>query len=687
MLFDGLRFQHWRSELRPDGIVLLTLDRADAPVNAIAQAVLDELEQIVERIAIEKPKGVVIHSGKPGGFAPGADIREFQGFDATGSVEDVLRRGQRIYQKLASLSVPTVAAIHGHCMGGGTELALACRYRVASNSDTTRIGLPEVKLGIYPGWGGSVRLPRLIGAPAAMDLMLSGRTLSARAALTMGIVDKLAEPALLLDVAIALAGRRTARPFKFRMLGLTTNTWIARQILAPMLARQVARKARKEHYPAPYALIATWKRSGGGSIGTQLKAEARSVAKLAKTDTARNLIRVYFLQERLKGRGGKDGVDRNGGIRHVHVIGAGVMGGDIAAWCAYKGFDVTLQDREMHLIEPALQRADALFAKKVKDEGKRTETRARLQADVSGMGVAKAQLVIEAIHENLEAKRELLDRVEPQLAPDALMTSNTSSIPLDALGEQLLQPDRFAGLHYFNPVALMPLVEVVRHADMAPATEQRLAAFCRAIDKLPVPVAGTPGFLVNRILMPYMMEAMTAYSEGIPGPVIDKAALKFGMPMGPIELADTVGLDVAASVGKILAEFLNLPVPNGLEEKLGANQRGRKDGQGFYKWENGKAVKPEVPAGYQVPADLEDRLILPLLNESVAALHDGVVADADLLDAGVIFGTGFAPFRGGPINYIRSAGPDALLAKLQALQTRHGDRFAPRPGWDSQALR
>jgi 3-hydroxyacyl-CoA dehydrogenase/enoyl-CoA hydratase/3-hydroxybutyryl-CoA epimerase len=295
--------------------------------------------------------------------------------------------------------------------------------------------------------------------------------------------------------------------------------------------------------------------------------------------------------------------------------------------------------------------------------------------------------VIEAIYENLDAKHELLDRIEPQLAPDALITSNTSSIPLDALGANLLQPERFAGLHYFNPVALMPLVEIVRHADMAPATEQRLAAFCRAIDKLPVPVAGTPGFLVNRILMPYMMEAMTAYNEGIPGPVIDKAALKFGMPMGPIELADTVGLDVAASVGKILAEFLNLPVPNGLEDKLSANQRGRKDGQGFYKWESGKAVKPEVPAGYQIPADLEDRLILPLLNESVAALHEGVVADADLLDAGVIFGTGFAPFRGGPISYIRSVGADALVAKLQGLQAKYGERFAARPGWNSAALR
>ncbi len=685
MLFDGLRFRHWQPELRPDGIMLLTLDRADAPVNAIAQAVLDELEQIIERLDIEKPKAVIIRSAKPGGFAPGADIKEFQSFDAAGRVEDVLRRGQSIYQKLSNLPIPTVAAIHGHCMGGGTELALACRYRVASSAANTRIGLPEIKLGIYPGWGGSARLPRLIGAPAAMDLMLTGRTVSAQAALAMGLVDKLAEPAALLDVATAIAQRGAVRPFKTRLLGWATNTWLARQILAPILVKQVARKARKEHYPAPFALIETWRRTNGG-VDARLKAEARSVAKLSRTDTARNLIRVYFLQERLKGLGGKDGIDKSGGIKRVHVIGAGVMGGDIAAWCAYKGFDVTLQDRELQYIEPALKRASDLYAKKIKDEGKRAETNARLRADVIGSGVAEADLVIEAIYENLEAKQELLDRVEKQLKPDALMTSNTSSIPLDALSAKIAQPGRFAGLHYFNPVALMPLVEIVRHKGVAAETGQRLATFCRAIDKLPVPVAGTPGFLVNRILMPYMMEAMTAYAEGIPGPVIDKAAVKFGMPMGPIELADTVGLDVAASVGKILAEFLKLPTPAGLEEKLSANHRGRKDGQGFYKWENGKAVKPEVPADYQAPADLEDRLILPLLNESVAALHDGVVADADLLDAGVIFGTGFAPFRGGPINYVRSVGTYALLAKLHLLQAKYGDRFAARAGWDSQAL-
>jgi 3-hydroxyacyl-CoA dehydrogenase/enoyl-CoA hydratase/3-hydroxybutyryl-CoA epimerase len=273
------------------------------------------------------------------------------------------------------------------------------------------------------------------------------------------------------------------------------------------------------------------------------------------------------------------------------------------------------------------------------------------------------------------------------VAVNALLTTNTSSIPLEELRGHIARPAQFAGLHYFNPVALMPLVEIVRHDAMSPQTEQRLAAFCKALDKLPVPVAGTPGFLVNRLLFPYMLEAALAYSEGIPGAVIDRAAVKYGMPMGPIELIDTVGLDVAYGVGQELAPFLGLAIPPALSQPPEAGKRGKKDGQGIYAWENGKARKPEVPKDYKVPADLEDRLILPLLNEAVAALHEGVVADADLLDAGVIFGTGYAPFRGGPIQTIRETGADVLLDRLKALQAKYGDRFAPRPGWDNPVLR
>jgi 3-hydroxyacyl-CoA dehydrogenase/enoyl-CoA hydratase/3-hydroxybutyryl-CoA epimerase len=677
---DGLHLRHWKTELRQDRVLVLSFDREGESVNTFGQDVLIELDSLLERIALEPPKALVLRSGKDKGFIAGADIREFQEFDRKGTIGDSIRRGQTIFQRIANLPFPTVAAIHGFCMGGGTEIALACRYRIASNDPSTRIGLPEVKLGIYPGWGGSVRLPRLIGAPAAMDIMLTGRTLSAASARALGVVDKVVDAVGLVEAAATLALKGADRPFKQNFMAWITNTWVARQILAPQMVKQVARKARKDHYPAPFALIETWRRSSG-STQQLLDAERRSVVKLAATPTARNLTRVFFLQERLKGLGGKDH-----GIAHVHVVGAGVMGGDIAAWAAYKGFDVTLQDREQRFIDTAMGRAQELFAKRVKDDSKRPEVAARLVSDLDGAGVAKADLLIEAIIERPDAKRDLYTSVEPRMKADALLTTNTSSIPLTELREHIARPTQFAGLHYFNPVAMMPLVEIIHHDGMAPETEKRLAAFCKAIDKLPVPVAGTPGFLVNRLLFPYMLEAATAYAEGIPAPIIDKAAVKFGMPMGPIELIDTVGLDVAVGVGAELAPFLGLPIPAALSAPPEAGKRGKKDGQGLYKWENGKAQKPEIPADYKAPDDLEDRLILPFLNEAVAALHDGVVADAELLDAGVIFGTGFAPFRGGPIQYIRDTGADVLVTKLQALQAKYGDRFAPRPGWDSPAL-
>ena len=679
--FAGLRLRHWRAQLRDDGALVLNFDRADAAVNAFSQDALIELDTALERIVIDPPKALVIASGKASGFIAGADLKEFQEFDRKGTVNDAIARGQTTFQKLASLPCPTVAAIHGFCMGGGTEISLACRYRVASSDASTRIGLPEVQLGIFPGWGGSSRLPQLVGAPAAMDMMLTGRALSAKAARGIGLVDKVAEPAALIDTAASLALKGTRLPFKQRMLAWSTNTFAARKLLAPQMVKQVARKVPKAFYPAPYALIATWQRSGGKPIRARLAAERKAVVKLAGSSTARNLIRIFFLTERMKALGKGDA-----GIRRVHVIGAGVMGGDIAAYAAYKGFDVTLQDRQQRFIDPAMTRAQALFEKKVKDPAKRPEVAARLKSDLNGDGVPNADLVIEAIIENPDAKRDLYQLVEPRMKADALLTTNTSSIPLDDLRGHIARPAQFAGLHYFNPVAQMPLVEIIHHDGMDAETERRLAAFCKALGKFPVPVAGTPGFLVNRVLVPYMLEAATAYAEGVPGAAIDKAAVKFGMPMGPIELIDTVGLDVAAGVSKELAPFLGLEVPAALAT-VEAGKRGKKDGQGIYAWENGKPKKPELPSGYVAPDDLEDRLILPLLNEAVACLHAGVVSDADLLDAGVIFGTGFAPFRGGPIQHIRAVGADALLARLAALQAKYGERFAPRAGWDNPALR
>lgn len=680
-MFEGLRFQHWNSERDADGIVVLTFDRADSKVNTFARAVLDELDEIIERLSFDPPKGLIIRSGKAAGFIAGADLNEFASYEKTGGVLDAIRNGQRVLQRLAELPCPTVAAIHGHCMGGGTELALACRFRVASRDPSTRIGLPEVKLGIFPGWGGSARLPYLIGAPKALELMLSGRSASAENAKALGLVDALASPEGLLDKARELIRKSPPRAATQRLTAWATNLWPSRQILAPLVRKQTAAKASPSHYPAPFALIASWRR--GGNLQQRLKNEAYAVAKLATTPTARNLIRVFFLQEQLKALGGK--IEH--GIEHVHVIGAGVMGGDIAAWCALRGFQVTLQDRELKFIQPALERARELFTKRLKTPERIEPALQRLRADVEGTGVANAGLVIEAIFENAEAKEALYTQTEPHMTANALLATNTSSIPLDELRGSVAQPGRFLGLHYFNPVALMPLVEIVCHDGLDDANQQRALAFCRAIDKLPIPVKGTPGFLVNRILMPYMLESIRMFGEGVPGPVLDKAAKKFGMPMGPIELADTVGLDVAASVGRELGPFLGLEIPPGMEARLGEGKRGKKDGEGFYRWENGKAIKPPVEAGYVVPSDIEDRMILPMLNEAVACVHDGVVENADLCDAGVIFGTGFAPFRGGPIQHIRDTGADALKARLALLAERYGERFTPRPGWDNPILR
>ncbi|HEX5960189.1 MAG TPA: 3-hydroxyacyl-CoA dehydrogenase NAD-binding domain-containing protein [Rhodanobacteraceae bacterium] len=680
-MFDGLRFSHWQASLQPDGVLVLTMDRAGSNVNALSRGLLDELDALLERIAIERPAAVVIHSGKPSGFAVGADLKEFEGYERAGTVRAEIEHGQRVFERLARLPMPTVAAIHGTCMGGGTELALACRIRIAARAPETRIALPEVQLGIHPGWGGTARLPRLIGAPKALAMMLTGRAASAERARAEGLVDRLAAPDALLDEARKLALRPIKRPFVQRVMAWWTNCWPVRQVLAPIVRKQAAAKAPPQHYPAPFALIEVWQR-GGGDIAQRLRLEARSVAKLAATPTAHNLTRIFFLRERMRGLAG----DTAHGIRHVHVIGAGVMGGDIAAWSALRGFKVTLQDRERKFVEPAIARARKLFEKKLKAPERVAAAAQRLEPDVDGAGAASAQLAIEAIYENPEAKAAVYREIQSKLPGDALIATNTSSIPLDELRAALAEPRRFLGLHFFNPVAQMPLVEVVRHDALDPTLEKRAWAWVKAIGKLPLPVLGTPGFLVNRILMPYLLEAVRCHGEGIADPVIDRAGKRFGMPMGPIELIDTVGLDVALSVARELGPFLKLELPTGIADKVETGQRGKKDGQGFYTWKDGRPEKPKVDAGYLAPADLEDRLILPMLNEAVACLHDGVVADADLLDAGVIFGTGFAPFRGGPIQYIRATGAGVLRERLEALAHTHGARFAPKQGWFSPAL-
>jgi 3-hydroxyacyl-CoA dehydrogenase/enoyl-CoA hydratase/3-hydroxybutyryl-CoA epimerase len=453
------------------------------------------------------------------------------------------------------------------------------------------------------------------------------------------------------------------------------NLVFVRPFIKSMLIKQVASKARKDHYPAPYAMIDLWARHGA-SPKTGYEAEAQSFSEMMCTATSRNLVRVFFLQNKLKGQGSKPAKK----IARIHVVGAGVMGGDIASWCALRGLNVTLQDREQKYIDPAIERAQKMFAKRVRDDGDRAATAARLQSDVSGDGIADADLIIEAIYENLEAKKELYKVIEQSMKADALLATNTSSIRLEDLRTELRNPDRFIGVHFFNPVAQMPLVEIVRCDDTARDALDQGFAFVKGIGKFPLECKSAPGFVVNRILAPYMTEAMHLVADGVPLVEIDRAAVAFGMPMGPVELVDSVGLDVVLHVSKVLGAKMDGPVPEKLSAMVEAGNLGRKSGQGFYEWVDGKANKPNGH-GSQAPADIEDRLILPMVNEAVSCLSDGVVSDADLLDAGVIFGTGFAPFRGGPINYARERGVDSVTARLEELAAAHGERFAPHAGW------
>jgi 3-hydroxyacyl-CoA dehydrogenase/enoyl-CoA hydratase/3-hydroxybutyryl-CoA epimerase len=443
------------------------------------------------------------------------------------------------------------------------------------------------------------------------------------------------------------------------------------------LIAQVASKARRDHYPAPYAIIDLWSRFGARGSAA-FEAEARSIAHLFTTATSRNLVRVFLLQDRLKALGGKSAAD----IKHVHVVGAGVMGGDIAAWSALRGFTVTLQDQSLKFVEPALQRAQELFKKRLRDPAKAAAASERLRADVDGAGVPDADVVIEAIFEQLEAKQELYARLEPRMKPTAVLATNTSSLMLEPLAARLARPERLVGLHFFNPVAQMQLIEIVQATSTAAEVAQVATAFARRLDKLPVPCRSAPGFIVNRVLMPYLHEAMFAAQEGVPLAVIDKVAVDFGMPMGPIELADVVGLDVAAHVGEIVARELGRPAPDltRLRELLAAKKLGRKSGEGFYVWQDGKAQKPPAPS-VAPPPDLIDRLILVLINECAACLREHVVDDPDLIDAAVIFGTGFAPFRGGPLAYARSRGAASVVARLEELAGRYGPRFQPDSGW------
>jgi 3-hydroxyacyl-CoA dehydrogenase/enoyl-CoA hydratase/3-hydroxybutyryl-CoA epimerase len=637
--------KHFRWQKDAQDLVWLTFDKQGESANTFSRDVLDELLAVLDEIAALKPKGLVIRSGKDS-FIAGADVNEFVKFASADEALAFTRKGWDMTQKIRDLPFPTTAMVNGFCMGGGLELALACRYRVALDDPKTRLAFPEVMLGIWPFWHGLMWLPKLVGPTAALDMLLTGKAIDARRAKRMGLVDQ-AVPLRILENTARMVTLEAPAP---RELGFAQKLMLGplRSFVAGQARKQVAKKARREHYPAPYAILDAWVKYDGDTF--LCKDDPRcSLKALSEHPTTKNLIRIFFLQEKMKGLA--KGVEFK--ARHVHVVGAGVMGGDIAAICAMRGITVTLQDTAPERLAPAVKRAAKLFQRRLRDPLRVRDALDRLIPDVSGAGAAKADVIIEAIFENLDAKQQLFAKLEAAAKPGAVLASNTSSLKLADIAAKFKDPSRLVGIHFFNPVPQMMLVEVISSEKTKKEYADHAMAFVRQIDKLPLPVRDSPGFLVNRVLGPYMQNAFRMLDEGLKPETIDAAMEEFGMPMGPIELADTVGLDICLHAGKELAKKSadghDAEAPQILLNKVALGQLGRKTGQGIYRYEKGKPVKGQ-PGAYN--PDLIHSLIQPYLDETKAVLAEGIVPDAELIDAGLIFGTGFAPFLGGPLNYL-----------------------------------
>jgi 3-hydroxyacyl-CoA dehydrogenase/enoyl-CoA hydratase/3-hydroxybutyryl-CoA epimerase len=635
---------HWQRTVNADGIEWLSINERDHSANSLSKAVLEELQQCLQDIAKAPPKGLVIQSSKPSGFIAGADVNEFANLSNEKEALTLIQKGQQVLLQLARLPFPTLALIDGFCLGGGLELVLACDYRIAINKPATRFGFPEVKLGIHPGLGGTVRACAAVGSLNALNLMLTGRSLSAKQAQRMGLVDECVAPRLISNVISYYVHQRPSKkplPLKEKIL----RSRLSRPLLAHYLRKLTAKKARKEHYPAPFALIELWSQHVHNPL-RMYPAEAESVARLITSNTAKNLLRVFQLQNQLKASGKASAFT----VRHVHVVGAGTMGGDIAAWCALKGLTVSVEDANTEALAAMLKRANTLFSRRFREYPTlKTAALDRLTPDPKSIGRQHADIIIEAISENEKAKQVLFKELESSAKPSALLATNTSSIPLEKIASVLKDKGRLIGLHFFNPVAKMPLVEVIHseetHTDAIPKAQ----SFCRQIDKLPLAIKSAPGFLVNRVLMPYLLEAALLHSEGISTADIDKAAKDFGMPMGPLELADTIGLDICLHVAEQLAEPMGLVIPETLKHLTTQGKLGKKTGTGFYHYKKNKKIKPKPTQ--HLNQEIQNRLIRTLLDEAQHCMSDGIVKSADDIDAGIIFGTGFAPFHGGPLCY------------------------------------
>ena len=687
-------------KVEDDGLATLTFDLPGEKVNKFSTAVLGELADVLVRLTREaRIRGLLIRSGKPDIFIAGADVKEFTQVRPE-DVRPGVERVQSLFEQLAHLPYPTVAAIHGACLGGGTELALACDYRLMSDSKKAQIGLPEVRLGIFPAWGGCTRLPKIVGLAAALDLILTGKTLDARRARKIGLADEAVPAAIFEQWARRFAREKLGTPKPPTRRGprelasraLEATPFGRRMIFGK--AREGVMKQTGGHYPAPLEALEVVEEGWGKPVPVGLASEARHIGLIFGGEVQKNLLRIFFMTEEVKKETGvSDPSVRPREVTRLGVLGAGVMGGGIAQLGADKGLPSRMKDVDPKALAHGFQAAASIWrealAKRRLSEREMARKIDLLSGTLDYSGFSRCEVTIEAVVEKLTVKRTVLEQWEAVVPPTAIFASNTSTLPITEISAGAREPGRVVGMHFFNPVHRMPLVEVIRGERTSDETVATVFSLAKTLGKTPVVVKDAPGFLVNRILAPYLSEAVRLVAEGCRIEDVDAAMTRFGMPVGPLALLDDVGLDVAAKAGEVLqAAFPERLRMGGEDALVAAGRLGRKNGKGFYEYQGGKRGKPadEAYAALRVsPPDrspwpseiIESRLVLPMINEAAFCLEDGIVRDAPKLDLAMIFGTGFPPFRGGLLRYADSLGADRVFTRLDDLSERLGPRFAP----------